>query len=169
MMAEPKRLGAKVRTRSNQESSIIKLKAAFKPKAKVKTSRQRSPVMKIERRRTVRFEYQSGLSDVKDISRNLDSVSILVDKLHSQANRSTITSVPPVLPEYRPSPVPRRKAKSPQDTLNTSVASLMSSTAETLYRRRWEESPIPIVKETKSTVVRKTRQLIREALPLLRT
>lgn len=169
MMADSRRLQGKPRAKSNNESSLIKLKAAFKTVSKGKTVRARVPGRKVERRRTVRFEYQSGLADVKDISRNLDSVTVLVDKLH---NKATPTPFQYPIPSESVSRAPvasRRKTKSPRDTLNTSVASLLSSTAESLYRRgRWESSPIPVVKETKPKLVQKTRQLIRESLPLLR-
>ena len=168
MMADSRRFPGKPRAKSSNETSLIKLKAAFKTLGKGKTTRAKVVGRKAERRRTVRFEYQSGLADVKDISQNLDSVTVLVDKLHSKTVPTS--SLPLFQPESVPQAplAPRRKVKSPHDTLNTSIASLLSSTAESLYRRRREESPVPVVKETKSKLVQKTRQLIREALPLLR-
>jgi hypothetical protein len=167
-MADSRRLQGKPRSKSNNESSLIKLKAAFKTGSKGKTVRARVSGRKVERRRTVRFEYQSGLADVKDISRNLDSVTVLIDKLHNKATPTPFQHSIQPDPVSRAPVASRRKTKSPHDTLNTSVASLLSSTAESLYRRRWEGSPIPVVKETKPKLVQKTRQLIRESLPLLR-
>ena len=179
------------KARTSTDGSIIKLRAAFaRPKKKPVTTRTSSVVSQDttlshrprHRDRSVRFTYHSGISEIINISKNLDKVTVLVDHLHMRATPVSSLSPPPPL---RPSstvnksvtvdsspfkslkPTVKRKA----DVLNSTLSSITSSDIGQLYRKRGDgdDTPIPIIKETKPNTVRKTRDYVRHAFPLFRS
>lgn len=168
---------------SSTDTSIIKLKAAFsRPKRKPVSVRASSisshqPAQPKRRGRSVRFTYHSGISEILSISRNIDNVSVLVDHLHQRATPSVSFSPPPLTvptPEVGKEARGRRKdsGKSTgkkESLLNSTLTSFTGSDVSQLYRKRGNDDPlIPVIKETKPLIVRRTRDLIREARPLLR-
>ena len=166
------------KAKSSTDSSVIKLKAAFQtPKKKLVSSRassisNKSSISSRPQRkdRSVRFTYHSGISEILDISKNLDKVSVLVDHLHMRVTPVTSLSPPPrARPADPPHQTPRKKpvVQPKKSDLNSTISSITDM--ESLYHKRSDcNIAVPVIKETKPKIVRKMRELIRETLPLLR-